>query len=103
MALTNKSPGRGGARHRAWNATSKARTSHSANSTNRVSFEEINRAALRALPILLAQWPQSGKRVSREYLALNPNRFRALTRNGDGSAPGALGKLLDILLFEMMS
>ena len=37
-------------------------------------FARINMAALPALPALCARWLPGGKRVGREYLALNPTR-----------------------------
>jgi putative DNA primase/helicase len=69
-----KYPGRGGARHGVRNATSKARNSRCSCSTKKLDFEAINCAALLVLPILLAQWLPTGKRVGREYVALNPRR-----------------------------
>jgi len=70
----NKHPGRGGARRGARSATSSARSSRSLSSTARVDFTAINRAALLALPIILVRWLPNGRRVGREYLALNPKR-----------------------------
>ena len=40
----------------------------------RSDFEAVNCAALPVLPILLARWLPTGKRVGREYVALNPRR-----------------------------
>jgi hypothetical protein len=40
-----------------------------------INFKVINRAAQQALPILLARWLPNGKRVGREYVALNPTRL----------------------------
>jgi hypothetical protein len=37
-------------------------------------FETINRAALAALPVLLARWLPDGRRRGREYVARNPLR-----------------------------
>jgi hypothetical protein len=37
-------------------------------------FARINMAALPALPALCARWLPGGKRVGREYIALNPTR-----------------------------
>jgi hypothetical protein len=37
-------------------------------------FSRINQAALSALPTLVARWLPNGKRVGREYIALNPRR-----------------------------
>ncbi len=37
-------------------------------------FTEVNAAALSALPALCARWLPAGKRVGREYVALNPTR-----------------------------
>jgi hypothetical protein len=75
MKGKSKHPGRGGARHGVKNATSMGRTSHFSSNTTRVDFEAINRAALRLLPTLLARWLPNGRRVSREYIALNPKRL----------------------------
>jgi hypothetical protein len=41
---------------------------------NKIDFETINRAALSALPAVLARILPSGKIVAREYVALNPTR-----------------------------
>jgi hypothetical protein len=67
-------PGRGGARRGVRNATSKARNSLSSFNTRRVDLEAINRAAHPLLPVLVARWLPNGKRIGREYLALNPRR-----------------------------
>ena len=74
MLHTMKRPGRGGARRGTRNATSQTLTSRSSSSRTPIDFEAINRAAVLALPILLARWLPNGKRVGREYLALNPKR-----------------------------
>ena len=37
-------------------------------------FARINMAALPALPALCSRWLPGGKRVGREYIALNPTR-----------------------------
>ena len=55
-------------------AASKTRKPHPFNNTNKINFEAINEAALRALPILLARWLPGGKRIGKEYIALNPTR-----------------------------
>jgi Toprim domain len=39
-----------------------------------LGLEAVNCAALPVLPILLARWLPTGKRVGREYVALNPRR-----------------------------
>jgi hypothetical protein len=39
-----------------------------------LDYMRINRAALSALPALCARWLPGGKRVGREYVALNPTR-----------------------------
>lgn len=39
-----------------------------------IDFDNINRAALSALPSLLARWVPDGKRTGREYVARNPKR-----------------------------
>jgi hypothetical protein len=67
-------PGRVGARLGVRNATSKGRNSRSSPSTRPVDFKAVNQAALLVLPILLGRWLPGGKRVGREYVALNPNR-----------------------------
>ena len=53
---------------------SKARNSRSSNNTHKVDFEATNRGAVSALPLLLARWLPRGKRIGREYVALNPKR-----------------------------
>jgi hypothetical protein len=40
----------------------------------RIDFDKINRAALANLPAVLARVLPSGKRVHREWVALNPGR-----------------------------
>ncbi|NYZ14231.1 hypothetical protein HL658_16870 [Azospirillum sp. RWY-5-1] len=40
----------------------------------RLDFDGINRAALAALPALLARWLPDGKRVGHEFVARNPRR-----------------------------
>src|SRR5215210_4527846 len=37
-------------------------------------FAAVNRAALDALPALLARWCPGGRVIGREYIALNPTR-----------------------------
>jgi hypothetical protein len=39
-----------------------------------IDFAKINAAALPALPALCARWMPGGKRIGREYVALNPTR-----------------------------
>ena len=39
-----------------------------------INFACINRAALAALPVLLARWLPNGRREGGEYVALNPTR-----------------------------
>lgn len=39
-----------------------------------LNFSAVNAAALRALPALCARWMPDGKRIGREYVALNPTR-----------------------------
>lgn len=39
-----------------------------------IDFPAINRAALSALPALLARWLPDGNRIGHEYVALNPRR-----------------------------
>jgi hypothetical protein len=74
MLDTVKRPDRGHARYGATGVASKTRKPRSFNSTNNINFEAINEAALRALPTLLARWLPGGKRVGKEYIALNPTR-----------------------------
>jgi hypothetical protein len=69
-----KRPDRGHARYGAKVAASQTRKPHSFNTTNNINFEAINEAALRALPFLLARWLPGGKRIGKEYVALNPTR-----------------------------
>lgn len=38
------------------------------------TFEDVNAAALAALPALLERWLAQGRRDGREYVALNPTR-----------------------------
>ncbi len=40
----------------------------------RMSFDEVNRQALAALPRLLAHWLPGGRRSGREYVCRNPTR-----------------------------
>lgn len=40
----------------------------------RLDFDLINRAALAALPALLARWLPGGRREGHEYVAVNPRR-----------------------------
>jgi hypothetical protein len=49
-------------------------TAESTATTHTINFEAINGAALRALPFLLARWLPGGKRIGKEYVALNPTR-----------------------------
>jgi hypothetical protein len=67
-----KHPGRGGVRRGVGNGKLNARYSHFFHSTNRPDFKAINDAALDVLPILLARWLPNGRRIGREYVALNP-------------------------------
>ena len=39
-----------------------------------VDFERVNRAALAALPALLARWLPEGRQIAGEYVTLNPRR-----------------------------
>ncbi|GGD93498.1 hypothetical protein GCM10011390_10350 [Aureimonas endophytica] len=41
---------------------------------SRLDFDGINRAALTALPSLLARWLPDGRREGHEYVARNPRR-----------------------------
>lgn len=54
-----------------------------------VDFERVNRAALAALPTLLARWLPDGRRMGNEWVARNPRRsdrhlgsFKVNTRTG---------------------
>lgn len=40
----------------------------------RLDFAEVNAAALRELPALLARWLPDGKQTGREFVARNPRR-----------------------------
>src|SRR5262249_16112869 len=40
----------------------------------KVDFALTNKTAMSALPLLLARWLPNGKRLGREYVALNPKR-----------------------------
>src|SRR5215208_1829859 len=40
----------------------------------RIDFDAINRAALPVLPSLVERWAPGGRRLGREYVALNPRR-----------------------------
>ncbi|KAA0680286.1 hypothetical protein [Roseomonas genomospecies 6] len=40
----------------------------------RLDFDRINRAAVAALPALLARWLPGGRREGHEYVAVNPRR-----------------------------
>lgn len=69
-----KRPDRGHARYGAMGAASKTRKPHSFDNTNKINFEAINAAAVQSLPLLLARWLPGGKRIGKEYVALNPTR-----------------------------
>jgi hypothetical protein len=43
-------------------------------SRQHLDFDRINRAALNALPALVARWLPDGKRLGREWVARNPRR-----------------------------
>jgi hypothetical protein len=74
MRETMKRPDRGDARFGANGAASKTRKPRSFNTTSKVDFEAINAAAIQSLPFLLARWLPGGKRIGKEYVALNPTR-----------------------------
>jgi hypothetical protein len=74
MLDTVKRPDRGHARYGAKSAASKTRKPHPFNSTNKINFEAIKEAAVQSLPHLLARWLPGGKRIGKEYVALNPTR-----------------------------
>jgi len=72
--LTMKSPDRGHARYGARGGASKTPKPHPLNNTNKINFKAINEAAIHSLPRLLARWLPGGKRIGKEYIALNPTR-----------------------------
>jgi hypothetical protein len=74
MLDTVKRSDRGHARYGARGGASKTRKAHSFNNTNKINFKAINEAAVRALPLLLARSLPAGKRIGKEYIALNPTR-----------------------------
>jgi hypothetical protein len=69
--------------------------------SGRIDFDRVNRAALAALPVLLARWLPGGRTEGAEYVVLNPRRvdhrpgsFRINTRTGrwaDFAIRGARG------------
>src|SRR5262245_11895254 len=74
MVDTVKRPDRGQARYGAMGAASKTRKPHSFNNTSEISFEAIKLMAVQSMPYLLARWRPGGKRIGKEYIALNPTR-----------------------------
>src|SRR5262245_31220278 len=74
MVDTVKRPDRGQARYGAMGAASKTRKPSPFNHTSKINFEAINAAAVQSLPLLLARWLPGGKRIGKEYVALNPTR-----------------------------
>lgn len=58
-----------------------------------IDFAEINRAALSALPALLARWLPDGRRAGSEWVARNPRR--ADRRPGSFSISLATGRWAD--------
>ena len=74
MMDTVKTPDRGHARYGAKGAASKTRKPRPFNNTSKISFEAINAVAVQSLPMLLARWLPGGKRIGKEYIALNPTR-----------------------------
>src|SRR5262249_15710003 len=74
MLDTVKRPDRGCARYGAKGAASKTRKPRPFNSTSKINFVAIKQAAVRSLPFLLASWLPGGKRIGKEYVALNPTR-----------------------------
>jgi hypothetical protein len=74
MVDTVKRPDRGEARYGAKGAASKTPKPRSFNNTNKINFEAINAVAIQSLPHLLARWLPGGKRIGKEYIALNPTR-----------------------------
>jgi hypothetical protein len=74
MLDTVKRPDRGHTRCGARGAASKTRKPRPFNNTSKINFEAINEAAVQSLPHLLARWLPGGKRIGKEYIALNPTR-----------------------------
>src|SRR5262245_56370141 len=74
MVDTVKRRDRVQARYGAKGAASKTRKPHSFNYINKINFEAINAAAVQSLPFLLERCLPGGKRVGKEYIALNPTR-----------------------------
>ena len=74
MLDTVKRPDRDLAPYAARGAASKARKAHSFNNTRKIDFRAINEAALSALPTLFGRWLPGGKRIGKEYIAINPTR-----------------------------
>lgn len=70
-----RKPGRSGPRAGECYANRRARFSHKSYSRKSLDFKGINSAAVRLLPIILARWLPQGRRVGREYTALNPTRL----------------------------
>lgn len=58
-----------------------------------IDFEQVNRAALAALPALLARWLPDGKWLAGEYVARNPKR--ADRRPGSFKINGKTGRWAD--------
>jgi hypothetical protein len=69
-----KNPGRAETRHGERYANSKERGSRSSVTTTAIDFKAVNRTATKVLPIILARWLPQGRRIGREYVALNPTR-----------------------------
>src|SRR5262245_48684279 len=74
MLNTMKRPDRGRARYGVKGAAAKTRKPRPFNNTNTINFEAINAAAIQSLPLLLARWLPGGKRLGKEYIALNAAR-----------------------------
>jgi len=74
VAKIAKRPDRGEARYGAKGAASKTPKPRSFNNTNKINFEAINAVAVQSLPRPLARWLPDGRRIGKEYIALNPTR-----------------------------
>ena len=88
--------GRGVSQHRREHAKNLAHTGDRRNAT--VDFGAVNAAARACLPALVERWLPDGKRVGREWLALNP--LRVDRRLGSFKVHLVTGKWADFALDE---
>ena len=51
------------------------KNTHKDNIHKRLNFKQINRSAMFVLPSLLNRWLPSGKKIGKEWVALNPCRL----------------------------